>query len=152
MAAEAAKPVGASSAPEVAGTASSAMAFDGDWPGLVRALSLGGAAKQLAQNSVFQSFEAGQFSLGVPKSKAFLCERNYTDKLKSALELHLGGKVALKVVVGEVTGQSLADIEQGEREARQSRAAQAVHADSFVRDLVEMFDATVIDNTIRPQE
>ncbi len=125
--------------------------FDGDWPGLVRRLQIGGAARQLAQNSVLQSQSEGQIGLLVPKSMAFLCERNYTDKLKVALEQHFGSAIVLKVGSGDVQGKSLAAIEQGEKDARQAQATQAVHGDRFVQDLVEIFDATVIDDTIRPQ-
>jgi DNA polymerase-3 subunit gamma/tau len=129
----------------------SGAAFDGNWPELVRSLQVGGAARQLAQNSVLQGHSAGKLELGVPRSMAFLCERNYTDKLKSVLEQHFGRTISLVVSVGEVQGKSLAAIEEGEREARQAQAAKAVQGDRFIQDLVEIFDATVIDNTIRPQ-
>jgi DNA polymerase-3 subunit gamma/tau len=50
--------------------------------------------------------------------------------------------------VGEVQGKSAAAIDQGERDVRQAKALDAVHGDPFVRDLVDIFDATVIDKTI----
>ena len=72
-------------------------------------------------------------------------------ELKVALEQHFGSAIVLKVGSGDVQGKSLAAIEQGEKDARQAQATQAVHGDRFVQDLVEIFDATVIDDTIRPQ-
>lgn len=122
--------------------------FDGNWPGLARELQLGGAAKLLAENAELQRHAGGQFDLCVPKAMGYLTEKNYADKLKLALAQRFGGHITLRVTVGEVQGKSIAAIEQGERNARQAKAADAVHADPFVQDLVNMFDATVIDKTI----
>ena len=50
-----------------------------------------------------------------------------------------------------VTGGSVASVEAGEREARRAAAAQSVNKDGFVQDLVNYFDAKVVDSTIRPE-
>jgi DNA polymerase-3 subunit gamma/tau len=122
--------------------------FGGDWVALVRELKLGGAAKLLADNSELKRHDSGQFDLAIPKAMAYLADRGYVDKLKAALVERFGGIVTLKVAVGEVQGDSVAALEQGERSARQAKAENAVRGDPFVRDLVDIFDATVIDNTI----
>jgi len=123
--------------------------FNGDWPALVRSLELGGAAKLLADNSELQRHAGGQFQLCVPKAMAYLAEKNYADKLKAALEQRFGGMVIVRVAVGDVQGSTIAAVEQGERDSRQAKAADAVRGDSFVRELVDIFDATVIDKTIQ---
>ena len=86
--------------------------------------------------------------MSIPKAMAYLAEKNYVDKLKAALTQRFGGTITLRVAVGEVQGKSVAALEQGERSVRQAQAADAVRGDPFVRDLVDIFDATVIDNTI----
>jgi DNA polymerase-3 subunit gamma/tau len=83
--------------------------------------------------------------------KAYLAERSYTDKLKGALEQHFGTAITVKVNVGEVAGTSAAAIEAGEREARRAAAAQSVQSDGFVKDLVNLFDAKVVDSTIKEE-
>jgi hypothetical protein len=88
----------------------------------------------------------------VPKEKAYLADRNYQDKLKAALEQHLGSGVTVKVSVGEGSGASAAAIENGEREARRAEAVRAVRSDGFVRDLVDLFDGKVVDSTIGSNE
>jgi DNA polymerase-3 subunit gamma/tau len=123
--------------------------FDGNWPGLVRDLQLGGAAKLLADTSELSHYDAGRFDLCIPKAMAYLAEKSYADKLKLVLAQRFGGNITLRVMVGEVAGKSVSAIEQGERTARQAQAADAVRGDPFVRDLVDIFDATVIDNTIQ---
>jgi len=144
------KPAAARGAPAQAPGPSviAASPFDGDWVGLVRDLKLGGAAKLLADNSELKRHETGRFELSIPKAMAYLADKNYVDKLKAALAARFGGTVTLRVAVGEVLGKSVAALEHGERSARQAMAEDAVRGDPFVRDLVDIFDATVIDNTI----
>jgi DNA polymerase-3 subunit gamma/tau len=123
-------------------------AFDGRWAELVRDLKLGGAAKLLADNSELKRHEGNLFELSIPKAMAYLADKSYADKLKAALAQRFGAAVMLRVAVGDVEGKSVAAMEQGERSARQAKAADAVRGDPFVRDLVDIFDATVIDNSI----
>ena len=121
------------------------------WPELVQQLPVAGAARELARNAELARREGNNFELVVPKAKAPLAERSYTEKLKAALEQHLGGTVTIKVTVGETTGASAAAIEAGERAARHEAAAQAVQSDGFVKDLVNLFDAKVVDSTIKEE-
>ena len=123
-----------------------------DWPTLVQQLAVTGAARELARNAVLRKREGALFDFVVPKAKAYLVERNYQEKLKAALEQHLGTAVTVKVAVGEATGASAAALEAGERDARQAEATRAVRDDGFVRDLVSLFDGKVVDSTLRPTE
>ena len=88
----------------------------------------------------------------VPKSKAFLADRAHADKLKAALEQHLGGAARVSVSVGETAGSSAAALENGERDARRAEAVKTVQSDGFVQDLVNLFDGKVVDSTIRQTE
>jgi DNA polymerase-3 subunit gamma/tau len=126
-----------------------APAKDSSWPELVQQLPVTGAARELARNAELGRRDGPLFELVVPKAKAYLAERSYVDKLKAALEQHLGSVVHVKVAVGEVAGASAAALEAGEREARRAAATQAVQGDGFVQDLVNMFDGKVVDSTIR---
>jgi DNA polymerase-3 subunit gamma/tau len=128
-----------------------ASAAQGGWAELVQQLPVTGAARELARNAELKQREGSTFELLVPKAKAYLAERSYVDKLKAALEQHLGGTASVKVSVGEIAGGSVASLEAGEREARRAAAAQSVQGDGFVQDLVNMFDAKVVDSTIRPE-
>jgi DNA polymerase-3 subunit gamma/tau len=115
----------------------------------VQRLAVTGAARELARNAELRKRDGAVFDLVVPKAKAYLAERSYVDKLKAALEQHLGSVVGLKVAVGEIAGGTAAALEAGEREAKRAAAAQAVQSDGFVQDLVNMFDGKVVDSTIR---
>jgi DNA polymerase-3 subunit gamma/tau len=140
---EAVKPRGAATKPPPAASA--------EWPQLVQQLSLTGAARELARHAELQGRDDERFDLLVPKSKAYLAERSYQDKLKAALETHFGSTVTLKVTLGETSGASAAAIEAGERHARHAEAQRAVQADGFVKDLVNLFDGKVVDSTPREE-
>src|SRR6266700_2030174 len=114
-------------------------AFDGDWPKLANSLDLGGIAKQLAQVSELKSFDGETLELRVPPSAKHLAEKNFQDKLRGALQERFGKPVRLAVTISETTGNSARD-----------RAASAISQDAFVRDLVENFDATIVESAIKP--
>jgi len=117
------------------------MAFDGDWPRLASSLKLGGIARQLAQASELRRFENDSLELCVPPAAKHLAEKSFQDKLKAALQEHFGKPIRLTVQVGDTAGNTARD-----------RAAAAVSQDAFVRDLVENFDATIVESSIKPAE
>ena len=128
-----------------------ASGFDGDWPALARRLPLSGAAKQLALNSALAGYEGWVFELRVAAATEYLTA--YQDKLKAALEHSFGRPVRVKVSVGEVAPDAtVAAQDAGARDERQAKAVETVRKDRFVNDLVNMFDGTVIDSSIRPRQ
>jgi len=145
-------PMPAARAPEPRAASVAAPAADGAWPELAAQLQVAGAARELARNAELRSRDGNVFDLVVPKSKAFLADRAHADKLKAALEQHLGAAVRVNVSVGETSGASAAAIETGERDARRAEAVKAVQGDGFVQDLVNMFDGKVVDSTVRPTD
>ena len=146
-----AKPAGAEPRRPVGASAAS-HDFDGNWPTLVSRLAVTGAARELARNSVLAAHAPGRIELLVPKTMAYLTDRAYQDKLRAALEQHMGRSVVLKVASGEAAGSSVAGLEAGEKEARRAEAAKAVQGDRFVQDLVDLFDAKVVGSSARAED
>jgi DNA polymerase-3 subunit gamma/tau len=124
----------------------------GEWPQLAQQLPVTGATRELARNAELRSREGNIFDLVVPKAKAYLADRGYQEKLKAALEQHMGSPVTVKVAVGEIAGTTAAAIEAETRDARQADAVRAVQSDGFVKDLVNLFDGKVVDSTIRDDQ
>ena len=134
----------ASARPAAAGTGG---AFDGNWTTLAPQLQLSGVAGQLARHSVLRSFDDGVFDLVVPKALANLV--SYQDKMKAALEQHFGHPVKVKVTAGEAAGDSAASVAAARASAHKAEVSKTVHGDAFVKDLVNLFDGTVIESTIK---
>ena len=77
----------------------------------------------------------------MPPSAKHLAEKNFQDKLRGALQERFGKPVRLAVTISETTGNTA-----------RGRAASAIGQDAFVRDLVENFDATIVESSIKPAQ
>ena len=122
--------------------------FDGNWTQLAPQLALTGLARELARHSVLKKHEDGAFELAVPKALAHLVSQQ--DKLKAALEQHLGRPASVRVVAAaDAAGESAAAVEAARSSAKQAEIAKSLHGDAFVKDLVNLFDGTVIESTIK---
>jgi len=122
----------------------------GAWPELAAQLALGGAARELARHSVLRAQEGDRYDLVVPKALSHLT--GYQDKLRAALEQHLGRPVKVSVSAGDATaasGESAAGVEASRASAKKAEMTKAVQDDAFVKDLVNLLDGTVIESTIK---
>jgi len=129
-----------------------ATAFDGNWPVLANQLKVSGVARQLAQQSELRNFDGESMELGLAFSAKHLADRTYQDKLRAALQAHFGKPVALKIVIGEISGNTAAVQAQSERQVRQGKALEAIQGDAFVRDLMDTFDATIVSDSVKPTQ
>jgi DNA polymerase-3 subunit gamma/tau len=127
-----------------------ACAFDGDWPALARGLAVNGLVKQLALQSELKHFDGELIELRLPVERKALTES--AQQLKEALRAHFGRAYALKIELGAVSGKTAAEQDAGEKRARQQQAVAAVQGDDFVKELVEGFDATIVESSIKPAQ
>jgi DNA polymerase-3 subunit gamma/tau len=124
--------------------------FDGDWNALINRLPLAGMERMLAHNCELVAWQDGHIQLRVPHAQRHLNDRAYQDRLKLALEQHLGTKLKLEIAVGPSGGNTLAEIRDRDNEQKLNTAAAAIDGDPFVRDLIENFGARVVPSTIKP--
>jgi DNA polymerase-3 subunit gamma/tau len=121
-----------------------------DWAQLLVELKVGGMARMLAQHSELTGWDGQALQLRVPEAHKHLLEKPYREKLQAALEEHFARRLRIEFVLGQPSGQTPAELEDRARQARQEAAVQAIDRDPFVRELVENFDARVVDESIRP--
>ena len=125
-------------------------AFDGNWPALMARLKLGGMAKMLAQHCELKSWDGETLVMSVPEEHRHLTEKSYQDKLKATVNDYFGKPIKIDIAVGEVTGMTPAQIGNREKQARQADAVASIEQDSFVREVVDTFDAQIIESSIKP--
>jgi len=123
---------------------------DRDWNALVTALPLTGVERMLAQNCRLVAWQGERIELCVSHARRHLAERAYRDRLRLALEQHLGTGVRLEISIDPGAGNTPADIREQDDLQRRTEASAALDGDPFVRDLVENFDARVRSSTIKP--
>ncbi len=121
-----------------------------DWLQVVAALRLGGMAKMLADHCELVAREGRQVRLRVGEAHRHLLDRAYKDRLVASLRERHGADLEVEFEVGTVAEATPQQVRTREREARQAEAVAAIETDPFVRELVENFDATVIESTIQP--
>ncbi len=115
-----------------------------EWSGLVERLELGGMAKQLALNCALVAREGNSFHLALEATHAQMRNKTSEERLKMALEQHLGAPVSLRFQVGKLTAATPADQRQQQRAERQQAAVERVNQDPNVRDMRETFDARIV--------
>ena len=128
----------------------SGAAFDGDWPGLVTRLKLGGMAKMLAQHCELKSWDGDGLLLCVPEEHRHLGDKSFQEKLKTTVSEHFGKPLKIDITIGEVSGMTPAQIENREKQTRQAEAVASIEQDPTVRELVETFDAQIVESSIKP--
>ena len=104
----------------------------------------------LAQHCEFAGRSAGRIDLRLAQAHQHLLEGPYQERLKAALERHFGERLRLVISLAEAASSSPAAIADRAQQRKQAEAWTAIEQDPFVRELVENFDAQVIESSIKP--
>jgi DNA polymerase-3 subunit gamma/tau len=123
---------------------------DGAWQQVVERLGLSGMARVLAQHCELVSRDAARIELRIARAHQHLLEGPFQERLKGALEQYFGGRLRLAIQVAQDAGSSPAAIADRDRRERQEQAIAGIERDPFVREIVEGFDARVIESSIKP--
>ncbi|HRP66501.1 MAG TPA: DNA polymerase III subunit gamma/tau [Thauera sp.] len=124
----------------------------GDWRGLIRSLELGGLVRELAQHCEWVDCSADGLKLRLSLAHRHLLDMNpgAIDRLQDQLAAALGRPLKVRIDVGDIAGETPAQRDAIERRARHAEAVAALEADPFVRELIERFDATLVESSVRP--
>jgi len=120
------------------------------WLELVEELGLTGMARMLAQHCELVARDSSHVELVIAQAHQHLLDKPYQDRLKAALEQYFGGSLRLVIRLGDSAGDTPAAAADREKRRRQAQAIAAVEQDPFVRELVENFDARVVESSIKP--
>ncbi len=122
----------------------------GDWQSILDSLQLSGMARALAQHCELLKLGEEVVQLRLPPAHRHLIMKAAQDRLQQALGEYCGRPLQLQIEVAEVSTLTPAAILQQEREERQDRAVAAIEQDPFVREVIDIFDATLIESSIKP--
>ena len=122
-----------------------------DWHGILARLDVGGLARELGQHCELLSVSGDLVKLRLNTAhKQLLLTSAPADKLQAALTGRFGRPIRLQVDLGETLAETPAQRLAGERQARHARAVEALEQDGFVREVIELFDATLNESSIKP--
>jgi len=143
--ASAAPPAALTAAGQAAGVDPSA------WADLVGQLGLSGMASQLALRCEMTRSGDSDIELRISAADEKLFDKPYRDKLTAALRRHLGAQLRVHFVSGETAGVSPKAITDRKAGERQAAAVAEIRDDPFVRELIEQFDGSLDDASIKPK-
>jgi len=136
----------------VAAVAYKADGAGGEWHEIVAALQLNGLARELAQHCELRELGETECVLRLAPAHGHLQMKPAPDKLQQALREHLGRPVVLRFELAQTETDTPAATVGRERRERQEQAIASIEQDSFVRDVIEGFDASLVESTIKPIE
>ncbi|MDY0014091.1 MAG: DNA polymerase III subunit gamma/tau [Rhodocyclaceae bacterium] len=123
-----------------------------EWRALIQRLGLGGLVRELAQHCEVLSLQDGCLSLRLAEAHRHLLQMNRgaLEKLQAELSDHFGQPLRVHVEVGEVLSETPAEQARAEKVARHAEAVAALEQDPFVQELIERFDATLLEESVKP--
>jgi DNA polymerase-3 subunit gamma/tau len=127
-----------------------AASTDEDWHALVARLPLTGMAKQLAQHCELSERTATSIRLRLAPAHRHLLGKPQQEKLQAELQICCGQGLRLEIDVAEPAAETPAERSRNQQRERQDRAIASIEQDPFVRDVVDLFDATIDESTIKP--
>ncbi len=136
--------------PAVPKPASPSSAAATDWHGISATLNLGGMARQLAQHCELVEVSDDDITLRLSPVHKHLLGKAQQEKLQVELQSHYGRPLKLSIKLAEVEAQTPAERSRVVQNERQERAIAAIEQDGFVREVVDIFDATINESSIKP--
>ncbi len=121
-----------------------------DWHATLSSLKLGGMARELAQHCELRRIEGHRVFLRLSTTHRHLQMKSAQDKLQQVLSDYLGRPVNVAIELDDVVGDTPAAVAQRHRQERQEQAVASVEQDEFVREVIDVFDATLIESSIKP--
>jgi DNA polymerase-3 subunit gamma/tau len=131
----------------------SVLQFDGDWRKLVEQNLKLGLARALAQNCELVSYDDNSLTLRLAASQKHLAATNYQEKLSIVINEYFGKKIRLNFEINnDASAEIITPAKQiaSEKAIVQSGAEAAIMQDTFVKALIQNFDASIIPNSIKP--
>ena len=132
------------------GPAAGAGMENADWHAILAELKLGGMARELAQHCELRSIEANRVTLCLSPTHRHLQMKPAQDKLQQTLSEFFGRALHLTIDLEEAVGDTPAVVAQRRRRERQDQAVASVEQDGFVREVIDVFDATLVESSIKP--
>ena len=130
----------------------SALMVAADWRGVIRALGLGGLVRELAQHCEWVGHADGHLRLRLSNTHRHLLDMNRSapERMQEVLGSALGRPLKISIEIGDISGETPAQRDEAERRVRHADAVAALESDPFVRELIERFDATLVETSVKP--
>lgn len=120
------------------------------WNQVVESLDLGGIARQLANNCVYESWNGSVLTLKLDPTHKHMQVGSTEQRLQKALEVYMGQELQLKIEPGSKEVATPAKRQAEARADRQREAETTMAADPLVCAMEEQMGAQLIPGSVRP--
>lgn len=121
-----------------------------DWHQIVSSLQLSGLSRALAQHCELRSIGENECLLRLAPAYSHLQMKPAPEKLQQALCDYFGRPLKLRFELAQQEADTPAATAGREKQERQAIAIASIEQDTFVRDVIESFDASLIESSIKP--
>ncbi|MFT3736370.1 MAG: DNA polymerase III subunit gamma/tau [Rhodocyclaceae bacterium] len=122
-----------------------------DWQSLIGEMQLGGLVRELAQNCELGAVDGQTVNLRLaPSHRHLLAVPGTQAKLQESLGKHFGGAIRLNVEIAEPASQTPAQKQAEAQRQRHGDAVAALESDPFVQEMIQRFDATLVESSVKP--
>ena len=125
-------------------------AAGGEWSGIVSALPISGLARTLAQHCELRRLDDEECLLRLAPAHSHLQMKPAPERLQQALSEYFGRALKVRFELGANETETPASAAGRERQERQDKAVAAIEQDGFVREVIESFDASLVESSIKP--
>ena len=122
------------------------------WAAFVTASSLSGVVRELAMNMAPAGYVNDCLEFAVDANHEHLVNNSRRDAIQDTIEQALGRPLQIRVQV-ETPGTETPAVERSRRSAeRQKAAVERIQNDPNVRAIIDRFDATIVEDSIKPAD
>ncbi|GAA5157619.1 DNA polymerase III subunit gamma/tau [Viridibacterium curvum] len=122
-----------------------------DWQELISAMQLGGLVRELAQNCELGVTDGQTVNLRLaPSHRHLLAVPGTQAKLQESLGKHFGSAIRLNIEIAEPASQTPAQRQAEAQRQRHGDAVAALESDPFVQEMIQRFDATLVESSVKP--
>ncbi len=121
-----------------------------DWPQLVEALPVRGAARQLAENAALAEGTPFELRLRVESQNQHLVTEKLRSRLTQVVQEYLGTAIKLTFTVAEEVADTVAQRADQKREHSEELARKKIAEDPGVQELADLFGGEVVPESVRP--
>ena len=120
------------------------------WHQIYVNLDLKGIAAELAANCCFKSWEGDVLTLSLSEKHAQLYNDAFEQRLADAVSESIGGKINLKIEMGEPQTETPAGTATRKQAEKQASAVASIEQDQLVQAMQDKFDAQILTDSVRP--
>lgn len=125
-------------------------AVPGNWSQIYSGLGVSGILQNTAANCQMTERQGIEFHFILDEAKSTLYDVSHQQRLADLLSDYFVERVRVIIRPGQVTAETPAAIAARLREERQADAVAAIKNDPLVLQLIEHFDATLVEDSITP--